>query len=292
MFGNAWLLLTLAAISWGANAVAGRYAAEQMGPVMLTYLRWQFAVLVVGALAWPHLRADRARLSASWPQVLGLGALGFAGFNLALYWALHYTSAINSAIEQSGTPVMIMLLNYLLFRQRVGQVQLLGVMVTVAGVLITASRGSPAALMQADLNRGDAIMLIAVFCYASYAVALRKRPQMHWMSLLFGMSVGAWLATLPALALACLGGCALPRADGWLVVGFVVIFPTLMAQLFFMRGVELIGPNRAGLFINLVPIFAAGLAIVLLGETLHAYHVLGFALVLAGIGLAERYAPR
>lgn len=292
LFGRAYLLLVLAALFWGGNAVAGKIAQAHVSPAMLTFLRWAIASLIIASCAAPYVRADWATLRLQWWRITLLALLGFAGFNLALYGALRYTSAVNVSIEQAGMPMVIIIVNFLLFRQRTRAVQLIGVLLTVAGVLVTATHGDLSTLLAGDLNRGDAIMLVAVLLYSVYAVALRLRPAVHWLSFLFTMALAAMVWTAPVLAYECIAqGCSWPSPEGWWIVAFVVLFPTLGAQLFFIRAVELIGANRAGLFINLVPMFGAGLAVIVLGETLQTYHFAGLLLVLVGIVLAEKFAP-
>lgn len=292
-FGNAYLLLPFAMLCWGANATVGKLAAPEMTPITLTFLRWVGAVSVMLVVAWPFLRKDWPMLRREWKTVLALGASGFALFNMTFYWALHHTSAINVAIEQAAMPALIIVGNFLLFRQTVRGIQVLGISITFVGVAVTVFRGDLQALLAAELNRGDAIMVLALILYSAYAVGLRFKPNMHWLSLLAGMSVGSLLTMLPFIAWeAAANGIVLPGINGWLMVAFIVLFPSLIAQLFFMRGVELIGANRAGVFINLVPIFGAVLAVAILGEPLELYHFVGLALVMGGIAIAEKFAPR
>lgn len=289
-FGNAHLLLVLTTLFWAGNAIAGRFAAGVISPVSLTFLRWLIASALILALAAPHLRRDLPLLVRHAPLVFCLGALGFAAFNLLLYGALEHTTAINVTIEQSAMPVLIMLANFAAFGQRIRAPQALGVAATIAGVAITATRGAPASLLALDVNRGDAIMMGAVALYAGYTVALRFKPAVHWLSLLAAMAVAALLFSTPFFAHEVVrGGWPAPGVEAWCIVLYTALFPSVLSQLFFMRSVELIGGNRAGVFINLVPIFGSFMAVVILGEDFRSYHLLGLVLVLGGITLAERF---
>jgi drug/metabolite transporter (DMT)-like permease len=293
LFSSAPPLLMLAALMWGANAVAGKIAAELMSPVTLTFMRWLMACCIIAPLAGPHLARDLAGIRASWRRLLLMGGVGFAGFNLCLYTALNYTTAINASIEQSCMPMVIMLGCFLFLKQRISVLQGIGVALSILGVLVTATRGAPGSILELALNRGDAIMMFAVVIYSGYTIALRNKPQLHWLSLLMCMSVGALLVSGALFAAEVISrGFVMPSPAGWLLIGFTAVFPSLLAQLFFMRGVELVGANRAGVFINLVPIFGAFLAVVVLGEALEGYHVVGLVLVFAGIATAERFARR
>lgn len=290
-FGNAYLLLAVASLFFAGNAIAGKLAAGVVTPVTLTFFRWTIATMVIVFLARKHLRRDLGPLGRQWGLVFALGALGFAAFNLSLYLALNYTTAINVTIEQSAMPVTIMLVNFIAFRQRIRALQGLGVIATIAGVAITVSHGDPWSILVGGVNRGDAIMMGAVLLYSGYAVALRFKPAVHGLSLLAGMAVSAWLFTAPFFAVeVAASGLILPSPKGWAIVAYSALFPAIVSQLFFMRGVELIGSNRAGVFINLVPLFGALLAVMVLGETFQGFHLAGLVLVLGGIAVAERFA--
>lgn len=135
-------------------------------------------------------------------------------------------------------------------------------------------------------------MIGAVLLYSGYAVALRFKPAVHGLSLMAGMCVSAWLFTAPFMVHEVLTqGFSLPNVKGWAIIVYAAVLPSVVSQLFFMRGVELIGSNRAGVFINLVPLFGAMLAVLILGERFQSFHLLGLVLVLGGIALAERFAP-
>jgi len=288
-FDNPYFLLVLTSLFWGGNAVAGKFAVGQIDPFVLTALRWLLASLMFAILARPHFARDWPVLRQHIVLLLALGMAGFALFNFGLYAGLQYTSAINVTIEQAAIPLFILLLNRWFFAQAVKPMQWLALLMATAGVVFTVSRGDPLSILQGGLNRGDGMMLGACLCYALYSVGLRWRPAVHWSGMMLLMSCGALMLCVPALAIKYAhSGLAVPSATGWAVVLYAVIFPTICSQLFFLRAVALIGANRAGLFINLVPVFAAGLAVLLLGEKIHSYHLMGFVLVLGGIALSEK----
>jgi drug/metabolite transporter (DMT)-like permease len=290
MRANPYTLLTLTTLFWAGNAIAGKLAAGVISPVALTWSRWLIACVAFYFLARPHLARDWPIVRRHLPLLFALGALGFSAFNIGLYWALNYTTAINVTIEQSAMPVLIILANYMFFSQRITALQGVGVLLTITGVLVTATRGSPLAIFETGVNRGDAIMLICVVLYGGYTVALRYRPDIHWTTLMFALSFSAMLFALPFYAVEILReGFQMPASKAWGIIAYTAIFPSMLSQLFFIRGVAMLGPNRAGLFINLVPIFAAVLAIMILGELFRAYHLAGLVLVLGGIAMAERF---
>ncbi|MBC7285228.1 DMT family transporter [Hoeflea sp.] len=286
---RAYLFLTITALSWGANAVAGKLAVGHISPMMLTSVRWGLALMILLTFTLPQLRRDRQTIRANLPLLVAYGMVGFAFFNILLYSALEFTTAINVAIEQAGMPMVIFLANFLLFRIRARPAQVAGFALTVAGVAITASGGSLARLLALELNRGDALMLLAVFCYGGYTVALRYKPKLHWQSMITVMAASAFATSLPFTAFEIARDSVIwPDATGWTVAAFTAVFPSLVAQVMFIKGNELIGSNRAGIFINLVPIFGTLLSVMILGEMLEVYHVVALGLVLGGIWLAER----
>lgn len=293
MHRHAYLLLLATTLIWGGNAVAGKLAVGHVSPMLLATLRWAIAFCCLYALG-------RHRLAADWqlvrPRLLYLsvmGFFGFAAFNIALYSALVFTTAVNASIEQAAIPMVIFGLNLIIFRQRIFAGQIVGFVLTLAGVVLTATHGDIRNLLRLDLNVGDALVLVAVIVYAGYTVALRFRPAIHWQSYMIVLSASACLTSIPfAIGELAAGYAVWPDAIGWGCVLYTAIFPSLLSQVFFMRGVEMIGANRAGLFINLVPIFGTLLSIMILGEALHLYHVAAIALALGGIWLAESSGRR
>ena len=286
---RAYLFLIVTALSWGGNAVAGKLAVGHISPMVLTSVRWAIAFAILMCFALPQVRRDLKVIRANLPLLIGYGMFGFACFNILLYSALEYTTAINVAIEQAGMPMVIFLANFILFRIRTTPAQIVGFVLTLAGVAVTASSGSLTRLIGLELNRGDALMLLAVLFYGGYTVALRYKPVLHWQSMITVMAGAAFLTSLPFSAFELARGTAiLPDATGWLVAIFTAVFPSLVAQVLFIKGNEIIGSNRAGIFINLVPIFGTVLSVLILGERLHLYHVVALVLVLGGIWLSER----
>ena len=293
MPANPYTLLTLTTLFWAGNAIAGKLAAGVISPVALTFSRWLIACVVFYIFARPHLIGDWPIIRRRLPLLFALGALGFSAFNIGFYWALNYTTAINVTIEQSAMPVLIILANYLFFSMRITGLQALGVLLTITGVLVTATRGSPLGIFEAGVNRGDAVMMLSVILYGSYTVALRFRPDIHWTSLMFVLTCSATLFALPLYALEIArDGFRMPGPDAWAIIAYTAIFPSMLGQLFFIRSITMLGANRASLFINLVPIFGALLAVVILGESFRLYHLAGLALVLGGIAMAERFRQR
>lgn len=293
MIYKAYALLALTTLFWAGNSIAGKLAVGHVSPMVLVVIRW-------GGVMVALYLFNRKRIAADWPTIrprlgylLFLGALGFTGFSVALYYALIYTTAINSSILQGGTPLFVFGASFIMFSSRISLKQALGFAISFVGVIVIAVRGELGNLLALGINFGDALMLIAIIAYGVYTAALRSKPQMHWTSLMCVLCLGATLAAVPMLGVEMAQGATLlPDLRGWAAIAYIVVFPSLVAQVFYIKAVEMIGANRAGLFINLLPIWGALLAVSLLGEAFHPYHAMALALILAGIGLAEHGGRR
>jgi drug/metabolite transporter (DMT)-like permease len=289
---GAYLLLSTAAAIWAGNALAGRLAVGEISPMALTCLRWIIAFAGLALLARADLARDAATLKRHWLYVLLVGSGGYTVFTAFFYAAAYHTTAVNMAILQGAIPVLVLIGALVAFRTRIGGLQGLGAAITLAGVVLVASKGDAGVLTSLAFNIGDVWMLAACLAYALYTLALRERPPVSTLSMIAAFAGAAFLTSLPLLAYeVATGTVQWPTGRGLVIVGFVGLFPSLVAQLSYLRGVELIGPGRAGIFVNLVPVLGALGAVALLGEPFGAYHAVALALVLGGIWLAERYPP-
>lgn len=285
---KAYALLTLTAFIWAGNSVAGKIGAGHIDPILLTSLRWGIAAAVAVALSLKQLRADWPVIRRHGVTLFAYGASGFAIFNILLYTALTKTSVINVMIEQAAIPFVIFTGNFALLRQRTTTAQLIGGALTLGGVVITATHGHPEGLLRLRLNAGDALMLLAVVVYAGYSIGLRGKPPLHWRSFLAAPCLAAALTCVPFLIWrAASAPLAAPDLTGWLVALYAAVFVALISSATWVAGVELIGANRAALFINLLPIFGILQSIALLHARLAGFHLIAIALVGGGIVLAE-----
>ncbi len=293
LWAQPYVLLCLTMLMWGGNAVAGRLAVGEVSPMVITFGRWFIACTALMLIAGGEIRAEFSKLKPYVKRIALMGLLGFTGFNALFYEAAHYTSAVNLTILQGAIPVFVLVGALALYRTPVTPVQIVGMLVTTAGVLVLASGGSLATLLGLSFNIGDVWMLIACVLYAGYTVALRQRPPVSGLTLFAAMAVVAIVSAMPLVAIeAARGELQLPTLKGLLIIAYVGLFPSLFSQLFFMRGVELIGPGRAGLFVNLVPVFGSFLAVVILREPFGLHSAVALALVLSGIWIAERMGRR
>ncbi len=273
---------------WGGNAVAARLAVGEVSPMVIISLRWAIvSVLLIGIRpqrfiqAWPELRRHRRKIAL-------MAVSGFTLFNALFYVAAHHTTAVNIAILQGAVPVFVALGAAVLHGVRVGALQAFGIAMTLIGVAVVATGGDPGALAALELNAGDALILLGCVLYSGYTLALRHRPNVPNLVFFTALAFIAFLTSLPLLAYEMATGTAIwPTPAGWALLVFIALFPSLLAQLGFMRGVQLIGPGRAGTFANLAPVFGALLAVTILGEPFGLFHLIALLLVVGGILVAE-----
>ena len=284
-----YLLLCITALCWAGNAIVGRLAAGHIPPVTLSFLRWSLAFLLILPLAWKQLRQDWPAIRSRLGIMIALSLTGIGAFNTLQYWSLEYTQALNTLLLQSSGPLIVAVWSMLLLRVHLTAAQAIGIVLSLAGVLLILTRGHPTALASITFNRGDLIFLLAMAIFGFYSVLSLKRPQIHGLSMVaftFGCGAASLIPLLvwelharPVMVL---------DAKNLLSLLYVAIFPSTIAYLCFNRGVLLIGANRAAPFLHVVPVFGSIMAFVFLGEQPEIFHVIAFALVLGGVFIASR----
>ncbi|MCU0831059.1 MAG: DMT family transporter [Rhizobiaceae bacterium] len=289
LFGNPHLLLVITTFLWGANTIAGKLAVGHVSPMMLTVGRWAIAIVFIWWLARHEVRRDWPVIRRHLPYLMLMGMTGYTLFNVPLYSAAHFTSAINMAIEQAAIPLVIFIGNFLVFRIRTTSRQWIGFGITVIGVVLTVTNGNPMKLSESGLNIGDLMMLFAVFVYAAYSIGLKAKPDIHWKSFFAVMVTSAFITSIPfALWEATTDHVIYPvTLQGVLVVLYAALFPSIVSQIFYILAVEKLGANIAGLYINLIPIFGTLMAVAFLGEPFGWHHAVALPLVIGGIIYAQ-----
>ena len=283
------LLLVVTTLIWGSNAVAARLAVGHVSPMMLTTARWSIACIALWCVARQQVAQHWPALRGRWMYLALMGVSGFTAFNALFYAAAHHTTAVNLSLIQGMIPVLVLLGGVVVFRLRVTALQMAGVVITLAGVAVVALRGSWAALAALDINLGDAWILLASLLYAGYTLGLRARPAVPPLVFFSAVAGVAALASLPLLAAEVLSGRFFwPTPWGWAILVYIGLLPSFVSQILFIRAVELIGPARSSVFLNLNPVFGPALAVGVLGEPVGWYHAVALAMVLGGIWIAER----
>lgn len=282
------VFLVAAVFLWSGNFIAGRALGGEVSALGLNFWRWSLALLILAPVALPEVRRRGAAIAASWKYLLALGLTGVAAFHVLVYKALEYTTATNALLVLSTAPAAIMVLSRIALGERIRPRQWLGIVVSFAGALVLICRGDAQALGALRLGQGELWMLAAVPTWAAYSVLLKRRPRSLPQRSILAVSTAFGLLWMSPLVLFSPGVLALswslPLAAG---VAYIGAGASVVAFLCWNRGVDLVGPARAGVYIHLMPLFGALLAFVLLGESLEPYHALGGALVFIGIVLSQ-----
>jgi drug/metabolite transporter (DMT)-like permease len=290
---KAWTILLLTAIFWGGNVVASRSAVGEVSPMALVTIRWAIVTAIMLAVCWRDCIRDWPVIRAHWLSISLMAFFGFTLYHALYFGAAHATSGVHLAILQGVAPAFIFAGARIFYGTPIGLMRGVGLALTMFAVVVVATHGEPQHIIGMELNIGDAAMLVASLFYAAYTVALRKRPPVSALAFFTAVAAVATITSVPLLAgEMMLGRVQWPTPKGWLVLSYIIVFPSLLAQVFFIRGVAIIGPGRASLFYNLVPVLGATMAVTLLGEPFAPYHAVGLALALGGVLIAETFGGR
>jgi drug/metabolite transporter (DMT)-like permease len=285
-----YLLLVLTNLFWAGNFVVGRAVHGVIPPAGLAFWRWVIALLVLAPFAAGAVRRDWPVIRRHWPMLALMGLLSVCAFSTLLYTGLTRTTATNALLLNSAVPVLIVVAGWLSTGERVTPVQAAGIAVSLLGVATVVFKGSWEGVRALEFGIGDVWVTLAVIVWAGYTVLLRRRPAELDMRAFLAVTITSGvIATLPLYLLETAAGATtdFTRASvgGILYMG---LFPSLLSHAFWNRAVGEVGANRSGLFVHLTPVFGTLLAILFLGETLHAYHVAGMMLILMGIMITTR----
>ncbi len=289
-YDNPWLLIALSCVFWAGNTVAARGSIGEISPMLMVTARWAIACVILLVVARRQLVEAWPVLSPHWKRIALMGFFGFTVFQALYYVSAYYTTGVNLAIIQGVSPVLMLVGAWLLWGARVGAMQIGGFALTMVGVALVATRGDLLALRDLDFRIGDLGVLGSAIVYAGYALSLRNRPKAPAMGFFVIMVFAGLFTSLPLLIWEMLAGRVFaPTLTGWAALLYAAIFPSLLAQLFFIRSVELIGPSRVALVYNVTPVMGAIFAVILLSEPFEPHQALALALVIGGVIIAERF---
>ncbi len=284
--GNApYLLLIGAAFFWGGNAVAGKFLAGSLPPVTISFIRLAIGVLIMSPVIIRLFKRERAALRENLKILVFLAVTGVIGFNLLIYWALNYTSAINATLLNSTSPLFIFLLSALLIGEKMELKYWVSMTISFIGVLFVITHGSFERLIAFEFNIGDLIMVLAVISWALYSIFIKKLSGKMPSLAIFGFTLAIGFAVMiPAIAveLAIMPVDRLTLGE-WSALFYIGIFPSICSFLLWNRAVAMIGPSKASISLNLIPVFGAGAAVLVLGEVITLPQVIGGCLVFIGV---------
>jgi drug/metabolite transporter (DMT)-like permease len=290
---GAYTLLVVTALFWAGNWVLARGIQGHMSPIAMAFWRWFGAFLILLPFVARPMAQQWPTIVRSWKVLVPLGVLGVALFNSLSYTGLKYTSATNGVLLNSVIPILIIAINVAVLREPLDARQASGVAVSLSGVVAIVARGDVDVLLNLRLNPGDMWVLAAMLTWALYTVGLRWRPPELTSTAFTGSIVAIGVVVLVPLFAWDYGAGERTQWGPitWFAVVYFAVFPSVLAYFFWNAGVARVGPERAGAFLHLMPLFGAVLAWAFLGESLLWYHYVGALLIFGGLFIAS-HAPR
>lgn len=286
--------LVLTAALWASNGVIARVLFESVPPVTLAVLRWMVVLALLSPVVWPERRAIRQAIRRDWRMLLPFAVFGSLPQNALVYTGLAHTTAIHLGLLNSTIPVLILLIGWGFYGLKPRRLELAGVAVSLAGVLLVLAHGDLQALARLDFNPADLVCLAGMVTWAIFTLKLKDRPQaLSLYAFLFTIGLIGQLLTLPALALE-LGTAGEVLLGQGVLLGILYMgaLPTLAAMLLYGFAVHRVGAVQAGIYTHFMPVFTAVFAATFIGERLFPYHAVGFVLVAGGAVMScLRQAP-
>lgn len=289
----AYGLLFLTPLLFSANALTARWVGDSLPPVAMAFWRWTLTLVFLFPYAGREFFAGWRDLAREWRVLLLLGFLGMGVCGAPVYMGARTTSATNIGLIYAMTPILVVVISWLGWRETVTRRQVVGIVLAMFGVLGIIARGDPTFIFDLRFVPGDFLILSAATAWALYSVVLKHRPSRQPMVARFiGIVIAGLVVMLPFYGIELALGERMPL-DGRTVVVLLVLalVSGIGAFLAYGKLVAMVGPQRTGLLMYLGPIYIAVFAWLLLGETIETYHYAGTVLILGGIALAT-VAPR
>ena len=287
----AYIFLILTTLFWSGNFIVGKAASlYDIPPFTLNFYRWTFAWLILAPFTLNEIIRKKNYILENIKLVVVLGITSITIFNSIVYYSLNFTQVISGVLMISTIPVMIIIFCWLFGIEKTNIYQVLGVMFSLLGVVVIITKANLDILLNLNFNKGDLWMVVAMFSWAMYSALLRKKKfKLSQISLLQIIISAGLIFLLPAylieLSLGYKVSIHLPFV---LTLTYVVLFPGLASFIFWIKGISLIGSNRSGIFLHLMPIFSTILAIIIFKEKFMPYHLIGAILIITGIILSSR----
>jgi drug/metabolite transporter (DMT)-like permease len=283
-----YLLLILTTLFWSGNFVLSRGMHTDIPPLALSFWRWVLALAILLVFSWRSVFRDRQALLLNRRFITVQGLLGVTSFNSLIYLAVQTTTAVNVVLINSCVPILIALCSLAIYRERLSVRQWIGILTSLSGVALIMAGGDSGSLLDMEFNKGGLLVLLAGVSWALYSINVRNYPSgLHPFAFQTGIMVVGVIGILPMYLVELLLGYRMEfTAPAIATIGYVAVFPSVLAFIFWNRAVRDIGANRAGIFIHLMPVFSSILAVVFLNETIEVYHLQGISLVFLGIFLA------
>jgi len=287
----AYFLLILTTIFWSGNFIVGKAASlYQIPPFSLNFYRWFFAGLILFPFTFKELIDKKKYILKNIGFFIILGILSITIFNSIVYYSLYYTQVISGVLMISTIPVWIIFIASILNIEKTNVFQIIGVSLSLIGVIFIITKADLNLIKNLNFNKGDLSMIVAMFAWAAYSALLKKKKyEISQLALLQVVIISGLIFLVPIYFIEMnLGHLIVLGQPFYLTLSYVVIFPGLLSFFFWIKGISIIGANRAGIFLHLMPIFGAIMAMIIFDEKFMYYHLLGAIFILAGITLSNK----
>ena len=288
---TAYIFLILATLFWSGNFIVGKAASHfEIPPFTLNFYRWTFAWLILAPFTIKEIYKSKTHILKNIKYVLILGITSITLFNSIVYYSLQFTQVISGVLMISTIPVMIILFSSLLKIEKTNFFQLIGVFFSMLGVIVIVSQLNLEKIKELNFNKGDLSIIVAMLSWALYSALLkRKKLELSQLSLLQVIISSGLVFLLPVYLIEMsLGRQVALELPFFLTLSYVVLFPGLASFICWIKGIAIIGANRSGIFLHLMPIFSTILAIIIFGEKFMIYHLIGAILIIIGIVLSSK----
>ena len=287
----AYILLILASLFWAGNFVIGKFASIYEIPAFsLNFYRWLFVWIILFPFTYKEIYKNKKYIIENFRLFLVLGVTGITIFNSVVYYSLYFTQVISGILMISTIPVMIILISSVLKIERTNNFQIIGVILSLVGVFCIITKADLELIKNLDFNKGDLSMTIAMFSWATYSALLKKKKyKLSQISLLQVIISFGFIFLIPIYFIENKVGNPLNfDLPFFSILTYAVLFPAIASYLFWIKGISIIGTNRAGVFLHLMPIFGAILAMIIFKEKFMFYHILGAIFIIIGITLSNK----
>ena len=287
----AYIFLILATLFWSGNFIVGKAASLfEIPPFSLNFYRWLFAWLILAPFTIKEIIVKKKYILDNIGFITVLGITSITIFNSIVYYSLNFTQVISGVLMISTIPVMIIFFCWIFKIEKTNFYQILGVIFSLLGVVVIVTKADLGKLLNLNFNKGDLWMVVAMFSWAMYSALLRKKKfELSQISLLQTIISAGLILLLPAYLIEMSLGYRLNiHLPFILTLSYVVLFPGLASFFFWIKGISIIGSNRAGIFLHLMPIFSTVMAIIIFKEKFMTFHLIGALLIVTGIFLSSK----
>ena len=287
----AYSLLVLATLFWSGNFIVGKFATLfQIPPLTLNVFRWISVWIILIPFTYKEIFINLPNIKKKWFVISFMGVITISTFNSVVYFALNYTQVINAVLVLAAIPAATIVLSSIMNIEKTNIFQLLGLLLSITGIAIIISNADIQKITYLSFNKGDLWMLVCVFTWAVYSTLLKKNKfEFSQFSLIQLMVSVGILFLIPQFFYEKSIGLELNYNKAFFsILFYVVIFPAIAAYYCWQKGVAIIGPNRASMFIQLMPFFSASMAIIIFNEKFELYHFAGAIFIVSGIYLSNK----